>query len=861
MVTRMNAKLVGLAMALVTVAMVVQTRAGFPENWRFVNAFPQGNNLNTVWAAGPNDVFMGGDGGVIVRWDGTNWTQMKTPTQKTIYGIHGLSATNIWAVGGDAYTLNQMDHSLILHYDGKEWKEQTAPNFSGYTYTITSVHAVSATDVWATQSGGTSMMHFNGQTWDFEFIPLSLEGQFNSVTSVGTNLFVVGDHGQILRRAGDQWYLEMKEETGSISFNILYALWGSDLDHVYAGGNWGQMYRRNSDGTWTSLETNTGFGSDSQVKSIVGVSSTEMYLVGNNTIRRFSGTKESMVPYSFESKMRGTWMAATLAGQKVILAGNLGIAHEFDISGTTPVLSPLTAGNSRSFPLQVSGATPCGTNGLLMYGTAGYEDPRSPIHYFDGFAFHAINQLPTNMEVGATVTAALAENLTNYIIAWQNVTIPGGGVHRWNGSAWEELHYQEYMPMVVNVFWKSPTGKIYAATDAMEVKTWENGSGWTSLPSPYKADEYGRLTVLWGRSDSDIFAGSQEGKIFHFNGVSWTSETVPTQVQITAISGTASDVYAVGTKGAAWRRSGTSWQPVASVTSYEYDVFRSLVVKSNSVYALLSTSGQYTGGGLSEVWKFTGNTGTQIIKGVSHDLGLMVADGSENIFGLSSGLIISDSPRPTDFSMKQIDLTSTQWTSLGTSGIDVRLDAPAAGHCMVASWRLDQPSDVLPTLDKDDILGRQQWVFLGDMWYNGAALPAVAVRMHYNPSLLPTGFNSGSALLFGVDNGIYQGLSAIFDASSTTLTLAMPTQYTFWTLGSLQQGPVPPPQLTISKVTGGKVKLSWPESATGFTLETNTKVNAATSWVSTSITPEVSGGMQSVTIDTISGPHFFRLRK
>ena len=71
-----------------------------------------------VWGASSNDVFVGGvvvdeewniENIIIVHYDGSNWTQMDTPTIKdVIYSIWGSSANDVFAVGYEG--------GIILHY-------------------------------------------------------------------------------------------------------------------------------------------------------------------------------------------------------------------------------------------------------------------------------------------------------------------------------------------------------------------------------------------------------------------------------------------------------------------------------------------------------------------------------------------------------------------------------------------------------------------------------------------------------------------------------------------------------------------------------------------------------------------------
>ena len=128
--------------------------AGLPEGFRFAWPLPQGNTLQAVWAAGVDDVFVGGEGGTLMRWDGTQWHLYSIPTQKSILAIHGTGPNDVWAVGGDSYAPDPMDRALILHFDGEQWREASSPQWIGESRPLTSVYAISPTDVWATLHGG-----------------------------------------------------------------------------------------------------------------------------------------------------------------------------------------------------------------------------------------------------------------------------------------------------------------------------------------------------------------------------------------------------------------------------------------------------------------------------------------------------------------------------------------------------------------------------------------------------------------------------------------------------------------------------------------------------------------------------------
>ena len=75
-----------------------------------------------AWAAGIVGVGTGTPNQIIERWDGTAWSVYPGPAftsseQPAIYGMTGLSSTNIWAVGSLLYE-NAYLYELFEHWDG-----------------------------------------------------------------------------------------------------------------------------------------------------------------------------------------------------------------------------------------------------------------------------------------------------------------------------------------------------------------------------------------------------------------------------------------------------------------------------------------------------------------------------------------------------------------------------------------------------------------------------------------------------------------------------------------------------------------------------------------------------------------------
>ena len=111
-----------------------------------------------VWAVGSYIVPGSTYRTLIEHWDGSNWTRVPSPSIEAydsfLYGVSGLSSSNIWAVGYYASTESSDPESpklwtLILHWDGTTWSVLPSANPGTVGNTLVSISAVSSGDVWA----------------------------------------------------------------------------------------------------------------------------------------------------------------------------------------------------------------------------------------------------------------------------------------------------------------------------------------------------------------------------------------------------------------------------------------------------------------------------------------------------------------------------------------------------------------------------------------------------------------------------------------------------------------------------------------------------------------------------------------
>ncbi len=127
-------------------------------------------SARNAWAVGQ------GDNGktIILRWNGTSWKRLTSPTPKgggALYAVAATTASNAWAVGGSDGTPGKTE---ILHWNGTTWKRVPSPALK-HGGALFGVAATSARNAWAVGCAGncfqgfggikTLILHWNGTAW------------------------------------------------------------------------------------------------------------------------------------------------------------------------------------------------------------------------------------------------------------------------------------------------------------------------------------------------------------------------------------------------------------------------------------------------------------------------------------------------------------------------------------------------------------------------------------------------------------------------------------------------------------------------------------------------------------------------
>lgn len=132
-----------------------------------------------VWGQAPDNVFIVGDSGTIVHFDGTAFSQMQSGTSDRLITVYGRGPDDVWAVGG-------LGTGLVLRFDGVSW------SFVG---------------------------------------PENIGGLMGLWTAPGSDVVVAGFYGAISRGDGATWNTQT-----SPTIDCLHGIWGDTQGALLAGG-------------------------------------------------------------------------------------------------------------------------------------------------------------------------------------------------------------------------------------------------------------------------------------------------------------------------------------------------------------------------------------------------------------------------------------------------------------------------------------------------------------------------------------------------------------------------------------------------------------------------------------------------
>lgn len=242
-----------------------------PSSWqtdmRFSNV--SGQSYRALFIDRSDDVWLVGQAGTAVHWDGMLARAFPTGTMSDLLAVWGSGQTNVLAVGA---------RGVLARFDGTRWMPSMLMAAGGNT--LNAIWGSSSSQVFMAGDKGT-LLQFNGTT--ATAIPTSIPGALRALWGSGpTDAWAVGDAGVILHWNGTAWGPDA--QSGQLTQSPLRAIWGTAPDAVWAVGDRGTVLY--FDGmSWTSRQS----GCDKNLRGVAGDGSSVFFIGEAASILRFEG--------------------------------------------------------------------------------------------------------------------------------------------------------------------------------------------------------------------------------------------------------------------------------------------------------------------------------------------------------------------------------------------------------------------------------------------------------------------------------------------------------------------------------------------------------------------------------------------
>jgi hypothetical protein len=261
-----------------------------------------------IWGSAGDDVYAVGTdnpGVVISHFDGETWQTISDPVIEQIpsqaLAVWGSSASDVFVAGDDG---------VIIHFNGTDWQQMDNPG-----ETISSLWGTGATDVYACDYSG-QILHYDGTEWT---VQAQFEQPLMDIFGFPTGEIFISGQGTILQKTGLDWAETNISVPRFVSsqtpFEYYSAIWGTSPDHMFTVGtsnNFGigsrnAIFMHLVGGSWQFMQT----PASADIQDMWGVSENEIYAAGGlSTLLRYNGAR--WLPMAIPNL--GTWPSADGTG-------------------------------------------------------------------------------------------------------------------------------------------------------------------------------------------------------------------------------------------------------------------------------------------------------------------------------------------------------------------------------------------------------------------------------------------------------------------------------------------------------------------------------------------------------------------
>jgi hypothetical protein len=576
------------------------------DGWCWYSPLPQGTQLNALWGSAWNDVWAGGQDGLL-HFDGGAWRAISLPEGATkVRALWGSGPSDVWA-GGDG----------LAHWDGRLWSP-AAGLPSGEDTSYGSICGSGPKDLWVLSDTGDgpdeeeAILHWQGSHWSTEYGPIKPSATMTYLAALWSSgpgeVWVAGadlaNRSSLVMRLVNNVWSRMMTPDGE----WLRAIWGSGRNDVWAAG--GATLQHWDGRTWSAAHAEAG----APLRSLWGLGPADVWASGSDAVlhwngqawsRAWSDARDSrLLRTGWSTGPRNGWAAGddgllvhydgakwSVFAQPSVrylngvfadsptdawAVGGYGAALHYDGRSwtrvPTPTQEPLsgvwarspvdafavgTSGDCADFILHWDGRTwnpwygPVGGRCLTsIWGTD--AGPVWAVSHHGMLQWDGVRWSATGPEDAAqSVWASSASDVWVLQDSTPGGPNPPGKVYHWNGAAWTLMSTGGSAQL--RSIWGSGSGDIWIAGAAAASLAHWDGASWSLVPTGLTSASSG-LTSLWGAGPRDAWAAGSGSPILHWNGSTWSAPSGAEMRAVSGLSGSGRSVWAVGANGAIWGR-------------------------------------------------------------------------------------------------------------------------------------------------------------------------------------------------------------------------------------------------------------------------------------------------------------------
>jgi hypothetical protein len=517
----------------------------------------------------PDDVWLLGNSGIIVRYAGGAWSTIPSPTDG-LTTIWASSSEDVW-VGGPAGP---------FHWDGGKWT-QVPPPTSPNARAVTSIWGCSAKDVWVM---GVVATHWNGSTLDFVDMPLD-PGGFRAVWGTACDDVWAGflddslGSGRVQHFDGNTWT--------TVETRPIEQLTGTGSDDVWSLAE-GQLYHWSGLGPGTLRDSHT-LDLFSLGPGAVGTMS------DSHAVSVFARTGASSLAVPAPDGAGSLWGSSP---NDIWGLGVGGFASHWDGGAWKPQLPGWSLSGDDATRVTGSSATDLWAvaGGALLHG--------------DGETWQ---RALTPQQVGGSIYDVWAHTPSD-------VWVLGGDalIHRWNGASWQTTDptprgaTTPEMRAISGV----ATDDVWVIRGRNSVLHWD-GADWIS-----RQPMVDNLVGIWAPGPNEVWIAGDT--VSHWTGTSWSPPRTPQSpgsIPFTAVGGSGpGDVWLLA-GGYTMKVDADNWNITVALSSDSralaltpistggvWVLYQDTIASVSRVYQLTSTvpgtwvPGPVAPGGLNDLW-------------------------------------------------------------------------------------------------------------------------------------------------------------------------------------------------------------------------------------------------------------------